>query len=97
MFTGVKVMSSCWAFGSCIPGGMIISEAPFGKTKPLVVEEVLLEEEEAFELDDIVLEPVEAEGEDEEEAMPEEDVNGCVVSEDVLVPEEVVTCMPENV
>lgn len=90
-------MSSCWAFGSCIPGGMTISEAPFGKTKPLVVEEVPLEEETCVELDDIVLEPVEAEEEDEEERLPEEDVDVCVMREDVLVPEEVVTCMPENV
>jgi hypothetical protein len=38
MLTGRKVMFSCFAFASCMPGGMIISEEHGGRTKsPLLV------------------------------------------------------------
>jgi hypothetical protein len=55
MLSGVKVIPSCCAFESCIPGGMMISTAPAGRTKALV-DDVVDWEEDAVELADFVVE-----------------------------------------
>ncbi len=86
------------AFPTFIPGGMIISEAPFGSTKPLVVEEAVLEEEEEDDvLDPLVVELAELEEPEEEEAVLRVDVDGCEAKEVVLVVEEAVACIPAKV
>jgi hypothetical protein len=55
MLSGVKVIPSCFAFESCIPGGMMISTAQAGRTKVLV-DEVVDWEEDVVELVDFAAE-----------------------------------------
>ena len=85
----------------------MISEAPFGTTKVLVVDEVELEEEgESVVLDDLVVEIEElAVGDDDamlamlvlEALVSVFDADECEGDEDVIVVEDVVACMPSKV
>jgi hypothetical protein len=85
----------------------MISEAPFGTTKVLVVDEVELEEEgEGVVLDDLVVEIEELAVDDDdavlamlvlEALVPVFDADECEGDEDVIVVEDVVACMPSKV
>ncbi|MDA4122178.1 MAG: hypothetical protein OK456_03235 [Thaumarchaeota archaeon] len=54
-FAGSKVRPSWLAFAKLIPGGMIISDAPAGKTKPPFFDEVAVEEGDEDEVLDVLL------------------------------------------